>query len=32
MQDQKLKGEWVLVKDKREPESSKWLLIKRANS
>ena len=25
---QKLKGEWILVKDKRELESNKWLLIK----
>jgi len=28
LQGQKLKGEWILVKDKREPESNKWLLIK----
>ena len=28
MQGQKLKGEWILVKDKRESESNKWLLIK----
>ena len=28
MQGEKLKGEWILVKDKREPESNKWLLIK----
>jgi bifunctional non-homologous end joining protein LigD len=28
MQGRKLKGEWILVKDKREPESNKWLLIK----
>ncbi|HEX8678661.1 MAG TPA: non-homologous end-joining DNA ligase, partial [Chthoniobacterales bacterium] len=28
MQGKKLKGEWILVKDKREPESNRWLLIK----
>jgi bifunctional non-homologous end joining protein LigD len=28
----KLKGEWILVKDKREPESNKWLLIKAGES
>ena len=28
MRGTKLKGEWILVKDKREPESNKWLLIK----
>ncbi len=32
MQGQKLKGEWILVKDKREPESNKWLLIKAGES
>lgn len=29
---QKLKGEWILVKDKREPDSNKWLLIKAGES
>ncbi len=28
MQGKKLKGEWILVKDQREPEGNKWLLIK----
>jgi bifunctional non-homologous end joining protein LigD len=28
MRGEKLKGEWILVKDRREPESNKWLLIK----
>ena len=28
LQGQKLKGEWILVKDKRAPESNRWLLIK----
>ncbi len=28
MQGEKLQGEWILVKDKREPESNRWLLIK----
>jgi bifunctional non-homologous end joining protein LigD len=28
MQGEKLQGEWILVKDRREPESNKWLLIK----
>ncbi len=28
LQGEKLKGEWILVKDKREPESNRWLLIK----
>jgi len=32
MQGQKLKGEWILVKDKRDPESNKWLLIKAGES
>ncbi|MDQ6860942.1 MAG: non-homologous end-joining DNA ligase [Verrucomicrobiota bacterium] len=32
MQGQKLKGEWILVKDKREPESNRWLLIKAGES
>lgn len=32
MQGEKLKGEWILVKDKREPESNKWLLIKAGES
>jgi len=32
MQGKKLKGEWILVKDKREPESNKWLLIKAGES
>ena len=32
MQGQKLKGEWILVKDSREPESNKWLLIKAGES
>ena len=32
MEGQKLKGEWILVKDKREPESNKWLLIKAGKS
>ncbi|MEP6810886.1 MAG: non-homologous end-joining DNA ligase, partial [Chthoniobacterales bacterium] len=32
LQGQKLKGEWILVKDKREPESNKWLLIKAGES
>ncbi|MBA2241773.1 MAG: hypothetical protein H0W04_02625, partial [Chthoniobacterales bacterium] len=32
MQGQKLQGEWILVKDKREPESNKWLLIKAGES
>ncbi|MDQ6940183.1 MAG: non-homologous end-joining DNA ligase, partial [Verrucomicrobiota bacterium] len=32
MQGQKLKGEWILVKDKREPESNRWLLIKAGKS
>jgi bifunctional non-homologous end joining protein LigD len=32
MQGTKLKGEWILVKDKREPESNKWLLIKAGES
>jgi bifunctional non-homologous end joining protein LigD len=28
MRGKKLKGEWILVKDRREEESNKWLLIK----
>ncbi|MGZ5553381.1 MAG: non-homologous end-joining DNA ligase [Chthoniobacterales bacterium] len=32
MSGQKLKGEWILVKDKREPESNRWLLIKAGES
>ncbi len=32
MEGKKLKGEWILVKDKREPESNKWLLIKAGES
>lgn len=28
----KLKGEWILVKDRREEESNKWLLIKAGKS
>jgi bifunctional non-homologous end joining protein LigD len=28
MRGKKLNGEWILVKDRREPESNKWLLIK----
>jgi bifunctional non-homologous end joining protein LigD len=32
MQGKKLKGEWILVKDKREPDSNKWLLIKAGES
>jgi bifunctional non-homologous end joining protein LigD len=32
MQGKKLKGEWILVKDNREPESNKWLLIKAGES
>ncbi len=28
MRGRKLQGEWILVKDKREEESNKWLLIK----
>jgi bifunctional non-homologous end joining protein LigD len=32
MQGKKLKGEWILVKDKREPESNRWLLIKAGES
>ena len=32
LQGQKLKGEWILVKDKREPESNRWLLIKAGES
>ena len=32
MQGQKLKGEWILVMDKREPESNRWLLIKAGES
>ncbi|MBA2270973.1 MAG: hypothetical protein H0W20_10310 [Chthoniobacterales bacterium] len=32
MLGKKLKGEWILVKDSREPESNKWLLIKAGES
>lgn len=32
MTGKKLKGEWILVKDKREPESNRWLLIKAGES
>ncbi len=32
MQGEKLQGEWILVKDKREPESNQWLLIKAGES
>ncbi len=32
MEGQKLRGEWILVKDKREPESNRWLLIKAGES
>jgi bifunctional non-homologous end joining protein LigD len=32
MLGKKLKGEWILVKDKREPDSNKWLLIKAGES
>ncbi len=32
MQGKKLKGEWILVKDKRDPASNKWLLIKAGES
>ncbi|MGI8819476.1 MAG: non-homologous end-joining DNA ligase [Chthoniobacterales bacterium] len=32
MQGRKLRGEWILVKDTREPESNKWLLIKAGES
>jgi bifunctional non-homologous end joining protein LigD len=32
MQGKKLKGEWILVKDKRESESNRWLLIKAGES
>src|SRR6202012_2467854 len=28
MRGQKLKGEWIMVKDRREEGSNKWLLIK----
>jgi len=28
LRGEKLKGEWILVKDRREEESNKWLLIK----
>lgn len=30
MRGKKLKGEWILVKDRREEDSNKWLLIKAA--
>jgi bifunctional non-homologous end joining protein LigD len=32
MRGTKLKGEWILVKDHREEESNKWLLIKAGES
>ena len=32
MEGQKLKGEWILVKDQREPDSNRWLLIKAGES
>ena len=32
MRGTKLKGEWTLVKDRREEESNKWLLIKAGKS
>jgi bifunctional non-homologous end joining protein LigD len=28
MRGKKLKGEWIMVKDRREPDSNKWMLIK----
>lgn len=28
MRGKKLKGEWIMVKDRREEDSNKWLLIK----
>lgn len=32
MRGKKLNGEWILVKDRREEESNKWLLIKAGKS
>lgn len=32
LKGKKLNGEWILVKDKREPESNRWLLIKAGKS
>lgn len=32
LKGQKLNGEWILVKDKRDPESNRWLLIKAGES
>jgi bifunctional non-homologous end joining protein LigD len=32
LKGEKLEGEWILVKDKREPESNRWLLIKAGKS
>jgi DNA ligase D-like protein (predicted ligase) len=32
LEGHKLKGEWILIKDGREPESNKWLLIKARES
>ena len=32
LKGQKLNGEWILVQDKREPESNRWLLIKAGES
>lgn len=32
MRGEKLRGEWILVKDRREEESNKWLLIKAGDS
>jgi len=32
MRGRKLKGEWILVKDRREEDSNKWLLIKAGES
>ncbi|MEY2615792.1 MAG: bifunctional non-ous end joining protein LigD [Verrucomicrobiota bacterium] len=32
MRGTKLKGEWILVKDRREEDSNKWLLIKAGES
>ncbi|HEY2381635.1 MAG TPA: non-homologous end-joining DNA ligase, partial [Terriglobia bacterium] len=32
LKGEKLDGEWILVKDKREPESNRWLLIKAGKS
>ncbi len=32
LKGEKLEGEWILVKDKRDPESNRWLLIKAGKS